>query len=131
MSKPKSKGGIFHVRNAWRYSMQGIRAVWQREESFRLEVFVYGPFVPLAFFVGSSPSHIALLIAVVLFVYGAELLNSAVEAAVDLSFDEPHPLAGFAKDAGTGASFMFQAAFALVWVAALYEKFSPFVLGLF
>jgi len=129
MAKPKTRGGIFHVEDAFRYSMQGIRGAFKKEESFRLEIFVYSPFIPLAFFVGSTLSHTALLIVAVLFVFGIELLNSAMEAAVDLACDEVHPLAGFAKDAGTAASFMFQASFAIVWVAALAEKFIPLLFG--
>jgi len=129
MAKPKSKGGIGHVRDAARYSMQGFGAMWKHEESFRLEVFIYTPFILVAPFVGTSLSHVALLISLVLLIFMAEAINSAIEAVVDRFGDEIHPLSGRAKDCGTAASFAAQSVFVIIWLAALYEKFMPMFVG--
>jgi len=51
-----------------------------------------------------------------LFVLAGELLNSAIEAAVDRISAERHPLAGQAKDMGSAAVFVALAMSLLCWV---------------
>lgn len=57
----------------------------------------------VALFLRVSPVEFALLTLAVLFVLCAELLNTAVEAVVDLVSPEFHPLAKIAKDTAAGA----------------------------
>lgn len=103
--------------------------MWQREEAFRLEAFIYGPFVILAFFVGTSPIYVALLIASVLLIFMAELINSAIEAVVDRISDEIHPLSGIAKDAGSAVVMTSLFISGILWLAALYERFGYLIFG--
>jgi len=56
-----------------------------------------------ALFLRVSPVEFALLTLSILFVLCAELLNTAVEAVVDLVSPEFHPLAKVAKDTAAGA----------------------------
>ena len=58
----------------------------------------------------------AILCAAVLLVLIVELLNSAVEAAVDLVTQEKHTLAKRAKDAGSAAVFLSLCACGLAWL---------------
>ena len=57
----------------------------------------------VALFLRVSPLEFALLALSVLFVLCAELINTAVEAVVDLVSPEFHPLAKIAKDTAAGA----------------------------
>jgi diacylglycerol kinase (ATP) len=57
----------------------------------------------VALFLRVSPVEFALLTLSVLFVLCAELINTAVEAVVDLVSPEFHPLAKIAKDTAAGA----------------------------
>lgn len=57
----------------------------------------------VALFLRVTPVEFALLALSVLFVLFAELINTAVEAAVDLVSPEFHPLAKIAKDTAAGA----------------------------
>lgn len=59
-----------------------------------------------ALFLRVSPLEFALLALTILFVLFAELLNTAVEAVVDLVSPEYHPLAKIAKDTAAGAVLM-------------------------
>ncbi|GAC42958.1 diacylglycerol kinase family protein, partial [Paenibacillus popilliae] len=52
-------------------------------------------------------------------VVSAELMNTAVESAVDLTRPAPHPLAKIAKDTAAGAVFM-TAVFAVIVGAVLF-----------
>lgn len=129
MAKPKNKGGVWHIFDALRYSWQGIRSALKREEAFRLELIAFIPFLILAFFIGSSPTHIALLIVPGFVIFLVEMLNTAIEATVDRIGDEIHPLSRIAKDSGSAAVTFALMIFAVVWATALYEKFGYLIFG--
>jgi diacylglycerol kinase (ATP) len=61
-----------------------------------------------------------LMIASVLMVLVVELLNSAVEAAVDLISLESHELAKRAKDMGSAAVFLSLVNVAAIWLLVLF-----------
>ena len=52
-----------------------------------------------------------------------ELLNTAVEAAIDRIGPEWHLLSGRAKDMGSAAVLLSLLLCAAVWAAALYQRF--------
>jgi diacylglycerol kinase (ATP) len=58
----------------------------------------------------------------VVLVLAAELLNSAVEAAVDRVSMDMHPLAGRAKDMGSAAVFFTLLLCGGTWAAALWAR---------
>ena len=53
----------------------------------------------------------------------AELLNTAVEAAVDRVGEEPHDLAGRAKDIASAAVALALVLLAVVWVLVAAHRF--------
>ncbi|HET6552843.1 MAG TPA: diacylglycerol kinase [Dyella sp.] len=107
--------GPRQIWNAFRWSMKGLRAGWQHEASFRLEVCIAVVLVPLGLWLGHGAlEKIALIVPPVL-VLSAELLNSAVEAVVDKVSPEFHELAGRAKDMGSAAVFLLLMLTALSW----------------
>lgn len=61
----------------------------------------------------------ALLIGACALVLAAELLNTAIEKAVDLAMPERHPLAGVAKDAAAGAVLVAAIGAALIGLLVL------------
>ena len=61
----------------------------------------------------------ALLIGACVLVLSAELLNTAIEKAVDLSMPEQHPLARIAKDAAAGAVLVAAIGAALIGLLVL------------
>ena len=94
---------------AWRafiWSMQGLRATWAVESSFRLEVYLLAVLAPLACWLGESGVERAIPVGSMLLVLVGEVLNSAVEAVVDRWGPELHELAGRAKDMGSAAVFL-------------------------
>lgn len=87
---------------ATRYSLAGLRAAWG-QQAFRLEIAVLVVVVPAGLWFGKSGVERALLIGSWALVIVVELLNSAVEAAVDRIGLERHELAGKAKDLGSAS----------------------------
>jgi len=52
-----------------------------------------------------------------------ELLNTAIEMAVDRHGEEWHSLAKLAKDMGSAAVFVMMALVALVWLTVVISRF--------
>ncbi len=94
---------LVRLARAARCSWAGLRAAWREEAAFRLELLLLGPLALAVPWLGASGVERALLWASLALVPLVELLNSAVEAAVDRSGREHHPLAGKAKDLGSAA----------------------------
>jgi diacylglycerol kinase (ATP) len=89
---------------ATRYSLAGLRVAWG-QQAFRLEIAVLVVLVPAGLWLGQSGVERALLIGSWVLVILVELINSAVEAAVDRIGLERHELAGKAKDLGSASVF--------------------------
>jgi diacylglycerol kinase (ATP) len=111
----KGKTGLRRLINAFGYSIEGFKAAFQHEDAFRQEVFLAVVLVPLAVYLGSDATEKALMIASVLLVMIVELLNSAIEAAVDHTSTDHHALAKRAKDIGSAAVFLALTTVATVW----------------
>ncbi|MBX3651139.1 MAG: diacylglycerol kinase [Burkholderiales bacterium] len=119
-SPHKGKTGLKRVYNAFFYSMDGLRAAFRHEDAFRQEVLLAALLIPAALFTPASGTGKAMMIAAVLLVLIVELLNSAVEAAVDRISLENHALAKRAKDIGSAAVFLALVNVPLVWVLVLF-----------
>lgn len=111
----KGKTGIPRLINAFGYSLEGFKAAFEHEDAFRQEVFLAIVLIPLGIFFGDTGVEKALMIGSVLLVLIVELLNSAIEAAVDHTSTEHHALAKRAKDIGSGAVFLALATVVVVW----------------
>lgn len=103
------------------YSLAGLSAAYRHEDAFRQEVWLAVVLIPLSWLFKISGTAHALLIACVLLVLVVELLNSAVEAAVDRISLENHRLAKRAKDIGSAAVLISLLNVALVWGLVLMD----------
>lgn len=112
----------FRVWQAFTWSMKGLKATWQLESSFRLEVYLCVVLVPLGVYLGQNPVEKFLLISVLLLVLIVEVLNSAIEAVVDRWGSEHHVLAGRAKDMGSAAVFLSDINVILCWTLILWPQ---------
>jgi len=115
----KGKTGVERLWNALGYSLQGMASAFRHEDAFRQECLLAVVLIPAAFFIPVGATERALMVASVLLVLIVELLNSAVEAAVDRISLENHPLAKRAKDIGSAAVFLSLINVAVVWVVVL------------
>lgn len=115
----KGKTGLRRIWNAFRYTLQGLAAAFRYEDAFRQEILLALVLVPLAFLATSGGVNHALLIGSVLLVLIVELLNSALEAAVDRISLDNHDLAKRAKDIGSAAVFVSLVNLAVVWLLVL------------
>lgn len=120
MNNPyKGITGLRRVRLAFGYSLAGLQVAYRGEAAFRQLVWLAALLIPIACLVPVSSLGRALLIASVLFSLVVELLNSAIEAAIDRISLERHPLSKAAKDMGSAAQLVSLCIIAVVWLCVL------------
>ncbi len=111
----KGKTGVQRLVNAAGYSLHGFASAFRHEDAFRQEVILAVILIPLALVLDVSAIGKALMVASVLLVLIVELLNSAIEAAVDRISLDRHLLSKRAKDIGSAAVFVALVNVAAVW----------------
>jgi diacylglycerol kinase (ATP) len=121
MSDRHKPTGITRLLRAFGYSFQGFRHAWREEAAFRQEVALSLLIIPAGLYLGSSGVERALLVSPMLLILVVEILNSAVEAVVDRSGTERHPLAGMAKDMGSAAVMLSFVLLGTVWLLILSD----------
>jgi diacylglycerol kinase (ATP) len=119
-SPHKGRTGLKRVWNALFYSFAGLKAAFTHEDAFRQEVLLAALLIPAALLMPVSGVGKALMTGSVLLVLVVELLNSAVEAAVDRISLDHHRLAKRAKDIGSAAVFISLVNVAAVWTLVLF-----------
>jgi len=114
MKGKKSQSFTHSLKYAW----NGIRRTAFRERNFRIHIFFAIAAVAASIIFQIDTWHFVMVAFAIFFVMSMELVNTAVEAVVDLvTGGKPHPLAKIAKEAAAGA-VLIASIFALV-VAAL------------
>ena len=125
MSNPhKGRTGIERIVRATGYSVAGVTAAYRGESAFRQEFWLAALMLPAAFWLGRSWVEVALLAGSVVLVLIIELLNSAIEAAIDRISFELHDLSKRAKDIASAAVMLSLLLCAAIWMAALWQRFS-------
>ena len=115
--------GLTRIFKAAYCSMKGFKAAFIHESAFRQELFLAILLVPASFFLAQSSLHQLMLIATIVFVLFAEIINSALEALADKITTEHDELIGRAKDLGSAAVFIALFLLVLVWAEAIFTKF--------
>ncbi len=114
--------GLRRIFHATRYSLAGLRFAYRTESAFRQELWLAAVLAPVALLIGNTAVERALLIGSLLVVLITELLNTAIEAAVDRIGDDYHKLAECAKDAGSAAVFVSLVLVVAVWGLVIWER---------
>jgi diacylglycerol kinase (ATP) len=117
--QPKRQG-MSRVWHAFFYSLEGLRAGWL-EPAFRQEAILALLILPGAWWLGQSWTEVVLLIGVVVAVLVVELLNTAVESAIDRVGPEWHALSKRSKDIGSAAVLLSLLLCGGVWLTALWR----------
>lgn len=106
-------GGSKSLRGSFRYAGRGFRWVLASQRNMKIHLVIAAAALGAAAWFRVDARDLALVIIAIALVTVAEMLNSAVEKAVDLATPHYHPLAGLAKDAAAGA-VMLAAFFSVV-----------------
>lgn len=116
---PARKRGLDHLVHATRWSLQGFQATFRHEAAFRQELFLFVLLAPLGWWLGESGIERALLIGSLWVVLIVEMLNTALESAINRIGTEHHELSGRAKDQGSAAVTLSLILVGIVWACVL------------
>lgn len=122
MAKPGNTG-IGRILRATKFSALGLAAAWKNEAAFRQELLLVIVLMPVALWLGQTALERAVLIGCLFVLVIVELINSAIEAAIDRHGDELHELSGRAKDMGSAAVLISLLLVAVVWGLIAAERF--------
>jgi diacylglycerol kinase (ATP) len=130
-ARPGTQIGLLNalgrLRRSARFALIGLGRAWRAQPNFRLELAIGGAAVLLAAWLGTGLVAVALSAALVL---SLELVNSAIEAIVDLVSPQQHPLAGAAKDLSAAAVMVASLAALVVGLVALGPALAQRLVGL-
>jgi diacylglycerol kinase (ATP) len=118
----KGKTGVRRILNATGYSFSGLAEAWRCEAAFRQLLLLALAGITLAICLPLPGWGRALVVVCHLLSLMVELLNSAIEAAVDHTSLARHQLAKRAKDMGSAAQFVSLCNIVGVWLLVLLSR---------
>lgn len=125
--KEQKKRGIKRFINSFHYSWDGITYAFKYEQSMFIHVLVTLLVVICGIVLKLDFQEWLLCIVLIGLVIATELINTAIEAVVDLACPEIHPLAKTAKDTAAAAVLVF----AITAVLCGLFLFVPKIIALF
>lgn len=111
--------GLKRLWLAFGNSLRGFAGAFREEAAFRQELALAVLVIPAGLWLGHDGVERALLVAPMLLILIVELLNSAIEAAIDRIGVEHDALSGLAKDIGSAAVFCAFVLLGVVWALIL------------
>lgn len=111
--------GLTRLLLAFRNSYLGFVGCFREEAAFRQELALAVLVIPAGIWLGRNGIERALLVSPMIIILIVELLNSAVEAAIDRIGPEHHQLSGLAKDIGSAAVMAAFLLLGAVWALIL------------
>jgi len=111
--------GLPRILRATRIGLGALSWGFRHEEAIRWELLSWLVFLPLALWLGRDGVERALLAGTTMLVLMIELLNTAIEVAIDRIGHERHELSGLAKDLGSAAVGVSVIIWASTWALVL------------
>ena len=100
---PRPRGVLAREARSFSFAFAGLAHAWRTQPHLRIHAGIGALAIVVGAGFGLSPGEWAVLLLTITAVVVLELLNTVVEAVVDLASPEVHPLAKVAKDVAAGA----------------------------
>lgn len=100
------KHGIKRFFKSFGYSIDGLKYAYKYEQSMLIHVIATIAVITTNILLRVNTMTWLVTLLAIGMVLAAELINTAIEAVVDLVTLEIHPLAKIAKDCGSAATFV-------------------------
>ena len=117
------KKGIKRTLRTFKYSMQGLAYAYKNEQSMWIHAIGTVITVIIGIICKLSLTEWAIVLIALGVILASELINTAIEAAVDLCTLEIHPLAKIAKDCGSASTFVLTIAAVVVCLFVFIPHF--------
>lgn len=105
-----------------RYAVNGLTAAYRSERSFRTQVWMGLLAILILAVLQARPMWWAIFLILIVAILAFELLNTSLEAFMDLIHKEHHPQIGFAKDCAAGAVLLLSITSVIVFFLFIYDK---------
>lgn len=112
------------VLQSFNYAFEGVVSVLRRERNMRVHFAIAAVVLGVALSVGVSKLELIALIMAIALVLITEMINTAIEAAVDLATNQHNPIAKLAKDVSAGAVLVSSVAALAVGYLVLVDRLS-------
>jgi diacylglycerol kinase (ATP) len=113
------------VARSFDHAYRGLIYAVRTQRNMRFHVVAAALVLVGSLFLGVSRVELAILVLVIMFVFVTEMINTALEFAVDLVTKEYHPLAKLSKDVSAGAVLVSSVGAVLVGYLILADDLGP------
>ena len=129
----KKQSGHRHppLYKSFGYAFAGIFACLKKESNIKIHLFMALMVTIFGFILKISLTEWCICLVLFGLIISLEMVNTALEAVVDLVTSEKRPLAGYAKDTAAGAVLAASIFAAIVGVIIFVPKLLAFILNLF
>lgn len=118
----KKQKGIKKLVNSFSYPIKGLRYAYRNEQNLAVDVGVSLLVLIAGVIFKIEKTEWIVVIFAIGAVLSLELVNTAIEAVVDLVTEEYHPLAKVAKDTSAAAVFVIAIVAAIVGLIIFIPK---------
>ncbi len=118
--------GLSRFRKSFIYSIEGLKYAFKYEQSLTIHILATVVVIVTNILLKVTFAEWATTLLTIGVVLATELINTAIEAVVDLVTLEIHPLAKIAKDCGSAATFVM----AIVSIIIALLVYGPYIVNL-
>lgn len=118
----KKEKGLKKFINSFKYPIKGLFYAYRNEQNLAVDVGIALVVVVFGLLFGINKIEWIVLVLTMGLVISCELINTAIEAVVDLVTQEYHPLAKVAKDTSAAAVFIFAIVAVIVGIIIFVPK---------
>lgn len=115
--------GLKRIKNAFRYSIDGLKTTYENEPAFRQELLFIVPSSLALLFLPFSLTVTMILLCGNALILVVELINSSIEEAVNLSSPSYNQHAKNSKDMASSAVFLAIVLNAILWAMAVFNLY--------
>ena len=109
--------GLKRFAKSFSYSLDGLRYAYKYEQSMFIHFIATIFAIVMGFICNITLTEWLIILITIGVVLASELINTVIEAVVDLVTLEIHPLAKIAKDCGSAATFVLAMIAACIGIA--------------
>ena len=123
--KQKDKG-VFRLGKSFKYASNGLKEAYKTEQTVWIFIPVALLVIVMGFIFKISHTEWLVIVLILGIIYSMELINTALEATVDLATKEIHPLAKKAKDTISAAVLVFAITSVIIGLIIFVPKIIEF-----
>lgn len=129
----KERTGFLRFLHSLRFAWTGIRHAVVTQANMRIHLFFAAVVLFSAWWLAIPREDLLIVLLFIALVISLELVNTAIEAAIDLVTTKQHPLAKASKDAAAGAVLVAAAASVIAGIIIfgppLFRKIADWLLS--